>query len=335
MPELEWDKLLFEYSDTKSNIRYHYENGKWDDGVLTEEKNVSIHIASTCLHYGQECFEGLKAFRCKDGKVRLFRPQANAERMAATSKYLLGPDLPEELFIEACRRVVKDNIDYVPPYGTGGSLYIRPLLIGTTPRIGISPSDSYEFLVLVVPVGPYYNGGIKPVDALVMENFDRAAPHGTGHVKVGGNYAAGLMPAKFAKDRGFPINLFLDSKTHQYIDEFGTSNFIAITKDGTYVTPDSPSVLPSITNRTLMQLAEDRGIKVERRKIHVDELSEFQEVAACGTAVVITPIKRIVYGDREFTYADKCGPILKSFYDDVTGIQYGEKEDIHSWTMEV
>jgi len=256
--------------------------------------------------------------------------------MSDTSLYLLGPELPEKIFVEACTRVVKDNIDYVPPYGTGGSLYIRPLLIGTSPKIGINPSETYEFIVMVIPVGPYYKGGIKPVDALVMDIYDRAAPHATGNVKVGGNYAAGLTPAKYAKDRGFPINLFLDSKTHQYIDEFGTSNFIGIKGDSTYVTPESPSILPSITNKSLEQLAKDKGMKVERRKIHVDELSEFTEVGACGTAVIITPIKSIVYKDKTYSYGgDTCGPVLQSLYDNITGIQYSELEDIHNWMLEV
>ena len=335
MQDIDWDKLRFQYSKTRSNIRYRFQNGKWDDGTLTEDCHMNIHIAASCLHYGQECFEGLKACRCKDGKVRIFRPEQNARRMAATSLYLLGPELPEEIFINACVRVVQDNIDYIPPYGTGGALYIRPLLIGTSPRIGIAPSDTYEFIVMAMPVGPYYKEGITPVDALVMDQFDRAAPHGTGNVKVGGNYAAGLMPAKFAKDRGYPINLFLDSQTHKYIDEFGTSNFIGITQDNTYITPKSPSILPSITNSSLIQLAEDAGMKTERRKIPVEELAELKEVGACGTAVVITPISNIAYRDQIFSYGEECGPVLRKLYDNLTGIQYGEAEDKHGWLLEV
>lgn len=335
MPDIKWDSLKFQYSQTRSNIRYKYEDGKWDCGTLSEDVHINIHIASSCLHYGQECFEGLKASMCRDGKVRIFRPDQNAARMSDTSEYLLGPEIPEEIFIDACLRVVRDNIDYVPPYGTGGSLYIRPLLIGTSPRIGIAPSDTYEFIVMVMPVGPYYKEGIKPVDALVMDRFDRAAPHGTGNIKVGGNYAAGLMPAKFAKDKGFPINLFLDSHTHSYIDEFGTSNFIAITGDGGYITPDSPSILPSITNKSLFQLAEDAGMNPERRKIPVEELADLKEVGACGTAVVITPIRKIVYKDKTYSYGDTCGPALKRLYDTLTGIQYGEIEDTHNWLLEV
>ncbi|MCK5844899.1 MAG: branched-chain amino acid aminotransferase, partial [Victivallales bacterium] len=272
----------------------------------------------------------------RDGAVRIFRPDENARRISATSQHILGPPVPEELFLDAVRRVVKDNIEFVPPYGTGGSLYIRPLLIGTSPRIGISPSDEYMLVIMVMPVGPYYKGGITPVEALIMENFDRAAPLGTGQVKVGGNYAAGLKPAKFAKDRGFSINLFLDSATHKYIDEFGTSNFIAVTKDGIYITPDSHSILPSITNKTLMRLAEDIGIPVEQRPVPVEELAELAEVGACGTAVVITPISRIVHGNREFLYGGECGsPTLKRLYDAVTGIQYAEIEDRHGWLFDL
>ena len=335
MPDIDWDKLRFQYSKTRSNIRYTFQNGQWDSGRLTEDFNINLHVAATCLHYGQECFEGLKACTSENGDVKIFRPEQNARRMNSTSHYLLGPEIPEDMFIDACVRVVRDNIDYVPPYGTGGSLYLRPLLIGTSPRVGIAPSDTYEFIVMVMPVGPYYKEGIQPVDALVMDKYDRAAPCGTGNIKVGGNYAAGLTPAKYAKDRGFPINLFLDSRTHKYIDEFGTSNFVGITQDDVYVTPDSPSILPSITNDSLLQLAQDAGMKVERRPVPVEELAEFKEVGACGTAVIITPIREIVYLDNVYSYGDVCGPVLKSLYDTLTGIQFGELEDKHGWMLTV
>ena len=336
MINIDWDKLIFEYKPTKSNIRYTCSNGVWDEGRLTENQHIDLHIAATCIHYGQACFEGLKAFTCKDGKVRIFRPDKNAKRLLASSQYILGPAVPEELFVDAVKRVTKDNIEYVPPYGTGGSLYIRPVLIGTTPRVGIYPSDTYELIIMVMPVGSYYKGGIEPVDALIMDNFDRAAPLGTGHIKVAGNYAGGLTPAKFAKERGFPINLFLDAKSHQFIDEFGTSNFIGITKDGKYVTPDSPSTLPSITNMSLIQLAEDMGITVEKRPIPLNELSEFAEVGACGTAVVITPISSIVHGETTYKFGNgTCGPVLQKLYDALTAIHKGEAEDKHGWMVEV
>jgi branched-chain amino acid aminotransferase len=336
MANIDWDNLSFEYQPTKSNIRYTCVNGKWGEGRFTEDFTFDLHIAATCIHYGQACFEGLKAFTCKDGKIRIFRPDENAKRLSVSSQYMLGPEIPEELFIDAVKRVTQDNIEYVPPYGTGGALYIRPVLIGTTPRVGISPSDTYELIIMVMPVGPYYKGGIKPVDALIMDDFDRAAPLGTGHVKVAGNYAAGLTPAKFAKDKGFPINLFLDAKYHQFIDEFGTSNFIAITKDGKYVTPNSSSTLPSITNKSLMQLAEDMGMTIEKRPISLSELSEFAEIGACGTAVVITPIKKIVHGETTYTFGnDTCAPTLQKLYDALTAIHKGEAEDKHGWMVEV
>ena len=337
MPNIDWEKLEFEYRPAKSNIRFTYDDGKWVEGRLTEDLYMDLHIAATCIHYGQACFEGLKAHSCRDGKVRIFRPEENSRRLSDSSEYILGPPVPVEMFVEGVKRVVQDNIEYVPPYGTGGSLYIRPVLIGTTPRVGIRPSDSYELVIMVIPVGPYYKGGITPVNALVMDRFDRAAPLGTGRFKVAGNYAAGLKPAKFAKDRGFPINLFLDAKTHTLIDEFGTSNFIAITKDGKYVTPNSASTLPSITNKSLMQLADDMGITVEQRDVPLSELSEFAEVGACGTAVVITPIHKIVHGEQTYTFGDgiSCGPVLQKLYDALTAIQHGEAADTHGWMVEL
>lgn len=336
MPNIDWDKLKFEYRPAKSNIRYTCDNGQWGEGRLTGDLHLDLHIAATCIHYGQACFEGLKAHVCKDGKIRIFRPDENAKRLSDTSEYILGPAIPEELFVDGVKRVTRDNIEYVPPYGTGGSLYIRPVLIGTTPRVGISPSDTYELIIMVMPVGPYYKEGITPVDAMIMDKFDRAAPLGTGHVKVAGNYAAGLTPAKYAKDRGFPINLFLDAKTHTLIDEFGTSNFIAITKDGKYVTPKSASTLPSITNKSLMQLARDLGITVEQRDISIDELPELAEVGACGTAVVITPIHNIVHGETTYSFGNgTCGPTLLKLYEALTAIHRGEAEDVHKWMVEI
>ena len=228
-----------------------------------------------------------------------------------------------------------DNIEYVPPYGSGGSLYIRPLYIGVGPQIGVAPASDYELLIMVMPVGPYYKGGMKPVRAMVIEDYDRAAPLGTGTIKLGGNYGASLKPAKLAKEKGFPIPLFMDPKTHEYVDELGTSNFFGITKDGVYATPKSSSILGSITNKSLQQIAKDMGMKVECRQIHRNELGNFAEVAACGTAVVITPISEIVTAEKTYTYGETCGPTLKKLYDTMTGIQYGELPDTHSWTFEV
>lgn len=333
--EIDWKNLGFKFMPVKSNIRYHYANGKWREGNLYSDDSFTISVASNCLHYGQAAFEGLKAFTCKDGKVRVFRAPENAKRLNSSIAHLLMPEIPKAMFVEAVKAVVKDNIDYVPPYGSGGALYIRPVIVGTSPQIGISASEEYEFIVLVVPVGPYYKHGIKPVDAYLVEEFDRAAPAGTGHIKIAGNYAASLAPTKLAKAKGCSVALFLDAASHEYIEEFGTSNFIAITDDKTYVTPRSTSILPSITNMSLIELAKHNGIKVERRPVHKKELPAFIEVGACGTAVVITPIGRIVHQDNNYCYGSALGPVLKQLYDMMTGIHYGEKPDNFGWMMEI
>ena len=331
--KIDWKNLGFAYMPVKSNIRYQYREGKWDQGSIYNSDRIELSVASNCLHYGQAAFEGLKAFRCRDGQIRIFRPEENARRLNKSSAHLLGPEIPEELFLDAVKRVVKDNIEYVPPYGTGGSLYIRPLLIGSTPQIGISSAVDYEFIVLVVPVGPYYKGGFNPVDAYVSDLWDRAAPHGTGHIKVAGNYAASLKPTKIAKEHHCSVSLFLDPQSHTYIEEFGTSNFIGVKRDGTYVTPESPSILDSVTNKSLLQLAKDLGMKAERRRIHKDELADFVEIGACGTAVVITPVGRIFMDDKVYSYGETIGPVLRKLYDHMTGLQYGEVADIHHWML--
>ena len=332
--DIDWASLGFSYMPVKTHIRASYRNGAWGKGELLTDHTINMSIAATCLHYGQAAFEGLKAFRCKDGAVRVFRPDENAHRLNLSASRLLGPTVSVEFFNDLVRKVVLDNIEYVPPYGSGGSLYIRPLYIGVGPQIGVAPATEYDLLIMVMPVGPYYKGGMKPVRALVIEDYDRAAPLGTGTIKLGGNYGASLKPAKIAKEKGFPIPLFMDPKTHQYVDEFGTSNFFGITKKGVFATPDSPSILGSITNKSLQQIAEDLGIKVERRHIHRNELGDFAEIGACGTAVVITPISEIVTAEKTFTY-DEDFPTLKKLYKHMTGIQYGELPDTHHWLMEV
>ncbi|MCX6986289.1 MAG: branched-chain amino acid aminotransferase [Lentisphaerae bacterium] len=336
MQNIDWNNLGFEYIKTNCHVRSTYKDGKWGRLGTRKKDTITMNVAATCLHYGQACFEGLKAFCCKDGKVRIFRPEENLRRMNDTANYIHCPELPESMFIKAVRKAVSENIDFVPPYGTGGSMYLRPLLIGTGPKIGVAPGDQYDFMVLAIPVGAYYKGNIKPVDAVILDDYDRSAPRGTGHIKMGGNYAAGLYAHILAKKMGFPIVLYLDSKTKQYVDEFGTSNFIGITKDGKYVTPDSKTILPSITNKSLTQIARDMGITVERRTIAFNEIADFAEIGACGTAVVITPIGRIVCGDKTFEYdREKCGPVLKKLYDELTRIQYGEVPDRHGWLMEI
>ncbi|HRR29001.1 MAG TPA: branched-chain amino acid aminotransferase [Victivallales bacterium] len=331
---LDWKKLGFEYIKTRAHVRASWEDGKWGKLKIFKKDYISMSIAATCLHYGQACFEGLKAFSTKDGKVKIFRPDENLKRMNNTADFLHIPRIPEELFFEALLKVIRENLDYIPPYGTGGSLYIRPLLIGSGPTIGVAPSGRYEFIVLVIPVGKYYEDGLKGVKAIILDDFDRAAPKGTGHVKVAGNYAASLHPSIIAKKMGFPIVLYLDSKTHEYIDEFGTSNFVAIDKRGYYVTPDSRTILPSITNKSLSTLAEDLGIKVQRRPIHITELSDFVEVGACGTAVVITPIESITHNEKIWTFPSSTNAVLKKLYDHLIGIQYGEKEDKFGWLFD-
>ncbi len=332
---IDWNKLQFEYLPVRSHIKYVFENGKWDSGTLIEKPEITMSIAATCLHYGQECFEGLKAFRQKDGTLKVFRPEENFKRLNASADYLLCEPVPEKIFFDALNRVIKANIEYIPPYGTRGSLYIRPLLLGTSPTIGVNASQRYEFLIMVVPVGNYYKGGIKPVRAFVSEKFDRAAPLGSGNVKASGNYALGLKQMSLAKKDGFSIVLYPDSKTRTLVDEFGTSNFIGIHNNGSYLTPDSSTVLPSIINNSLMQIAKDSGIKSEKRPIKLEELDNFAEVGACGTAVIITPISEILWGQKIFRYKNECGPVLKSLYDKLTGIQFGELPDKYNWLYEV
>ena len=327
----------FQYMATKCHVRYTWRDGAWDDGVLETEPYLKLHISATVLHYGQAAFEGLKAFRYQDGQVRVFRGSENAQRMNDSADRILMANVPRELFREAVNRAVRENIEYVPPYGTGGALYIRPLLFGSGPQIGVSPADEYTFIVLVVPVGDYYKGGLAPVTAVVDNRYDRAAPRGVGHVKVAGNYAASLLPGLEAKKQGHQINLYLDARTNSFVDEFGTANFIAITHDGGYVTPDSECALPSITNRTLMALAELEGIPVVRRPIAFDEIADFAEVGACGTAVIITPVNRIVRGDHvtEVGPRDGCGPVLQKLYQRVRAIQVGDDPAPDGWTEKV
>ncbi len=337
MQNIDWTTLGFKYMDTHSHVRYVWRDGAWDAGERVATPYLNMHIAAACLHYGQAAFEGLKAFRCKDGKIRVFRPQANAQRLFNTARRTCMAPVPEAVFMEAVSRVIHDNEDFVPPYGTGGSLYIRPLLIGSGAQIGVAPASEYTFIVLVVPVGPYYKGGLQPVRAIILDEYDRAAPLGVGNVKVAGNYAASLYAHEYAKHAGFPVELYLDAKEHTYVEEFATSNFIGITQDGCYVTPDSHSILPSVTNNTLKQIAADLGMQVEVRPVPFEELATFAEIGACGTAVVVTPVSEIVRGKTVIKIGSGtgCGPVLQKLYETVQGIQYGELPDTHGWCCEV
>ena len=332
-PKIDWRTLEFQYLKTDAYVRADYRTGTWGKIELCTDPNFSLHIAATCLHYGQSCFEGLKAFSRKDGSVALFRPNENAARLSASAQRLVMTPVPEKLFMEACNKVLSANRDWMPPYGTGASMYLRPLLFGSSPHVGLHPSEDFIFIVLCMPVGPYYRDGFFPVKAMIQEKYDRAAPHGVGNIKAAGNYAAGLLGDMEGKEKGFSICLYLDSKTHTAIDEFGTSNFFGITAGGSYVTPESTSILGSITNKSLQTLAADFGLKVERRTVPVAELTIFAEVGACGTAAVITPVHSITHGERIYTFGKEreAGPTLTKLYKELLGIQYGEIEDRHRW----
>ncbi len=334
MAEIDWGNLSFGYTKTKYNVRTYYRDGKWGALEVSSEETINIHIAATALHYGQEAFEGLKAFRGKDGKIRVFRWEENAKRMQKSAEAILMQEVPSDLFKKAMVKVINLNKEFIPPYGTGSSLYLRPLLIGSGPQVGVKPAEEYLFMIFVTPVGPYFKEGFNPVDVEIVRDYDRAAPNGTGHVKVGGNYAASLRAGVRAHDEGYAASLFLDSKTKTYIDEAGPANFFGI-KDNKYITPDSSSILPSITNMSLRDLAADMGMTVERRHIAVDELESFEEVGACGTAAVISPIKRIHdrNTDKDYFYCKdgKAGPISTKLYKTLQGIQMGEIEDKFGW----
>ena len=334
MNSIDWKSLPFGYQKTNYNVRCYYRDGKWGELEVSSSDHVNIHMAATCLHYGQEAFEGLKAYMGKDGKVRLFRWEENAKRMRNSAQGILMAEVPDELFLEAIKKVISLNKEFVPPYGSGASLYLRPLLIGTGAQVGVKPADEYMFMIFVTPVGPYFKAGFKPVDMMVCRSFDRAAPLGTGHVKVGGNYAASLKSLKIGHDKGFASVIYLDAKEKNYIDECGPANFFGI-KDNTYITPESPSILPSITNMSLLQLAQDLGLKAERRPIALGELASFEEAGACGTAAVISPIRKVVdeKTEEEFVFSKdgQPGPVSQKLYDQLNAIQTGDAEDIHGW----
>ncbi|MDD2256798.1 MAG: branched-chain amino acid aminotransferase [Bacteroidales bacterium] len=335
MGMMNWSELSFGYLPTDYNVRCYYRDGKWGDLEVSSSENITMHMGATCLHYGQEAFEGLKAFRGPDEKIRVFRVDENAKRMQTSAEAILMEAFPVEKFKEAVIKAVQLNKRFVPPFESGASLYIRPLLIGTGPKVGVQPSDEYLFIIFVTPVGPYFKGGFKPANMVIMREYDRAAPHGTGTIKVGGNYAASLKSGELAHKMGYASVLYLDAREKKYIDECGAANFFMI-KGNTYATPESTSILPSITNKSLMQLAKDMGMTVEKRPIALDELEDFEEVGACGTAAVITPIGRIDDADTgkqyEFATNGQAGPVCLKLYQTLRGIQYGELPDPYGWT---
>ncbi len=334
---IEWGKLGFSYIKTDFRYISNWKDGSWDDGKLVEDNTLTISEGSTALHYGQQCFEGLKAYRTKDGRIQLFRPDQNAKRMNRSCRRLLMPELPEEKFIDACIQVVKANEHFVPPYGTGATLYLRPFLIGVGDNVGVRAASQYIFGVFCTPVGPYFKGGLAPVNFTITD-YDRAAPSGTGAAKVGGNYAGSLMPHEEAVKRGFADCIYLDPKTHSKIEEVGAANFFGITKDNKFITPKSDSILPSITKYSLIHVAKEYlGLEVEERDCLIDNIDEFKETGACGTAAVITPIGGIEYkGKLHVFHSEKeVGPITRKLYDTLCGIQVGDVKAPEGWIVEV
>lgn len=334
MENIDWKNLPFGYMKTDWNVRCTYSNGEWGPIEVSDSEYIPMHMAAACLHYGQEAFEGLKAFRGVDGKIRVFRMDENALRFQRSAEGIEMQPLPTEIFCEMVKKAVALNARFVPPYGTGASLYIRPLEIGISPQVGVSPSKDYMVVMFVTPVGPYFKTGFNPTKVCMSRNYDRVAPLGTGAYKIGGNYAASLKAGEIAHRKGYSVMLYIDPKEKKYFDECGAANFFGI-KGDTYVTPASDSILPSITNKSVCQLAEDMGMKVERRHIPVEELETFDEIGAVGTAAVISPVGIIDDLDtgRRYEFGDKPGPKSTELYNKIRGIQLGEESDTHGWTV--
>ena len=335
---IDWANLGFGYVQTDKRFVANYKDGAWDEGTLTEDPNVVLNECAGVLQYAQTVFEGMKAYRTEDGRVVCFRPDLNASRMADSARRLEMPPFPEDRFVQAIVDTVKANIDYVPPYGSGATLYIRPYMFGSNPVIGVKPADEYQFRIFGTPVGPYFKGGAKPITIRVSD-FDRAAPHGTGHIKAGLNYAMSLHAIVDAHAQGFAENMYLDPATRTKVEETGGANFIFITKDGTFVTPKSDSILPSITRRSLMVVAEKYlGLKVEHREVLFDEVKDFAECGLCGTAAVISPVGKIVDHGKEICFPsgmDEMGPVTKKLRDTLTGIQMGHIDGPDGWVHEI
>lgn len=326
---IDWGNLGFGYIVTDKRYVSEYRDGKWDEGILTEKSEIVLSECAGVLQYAQTVFEGLKAYTTQDGKIVTFRPDLNAERMMDSAKRLEMPVFPKEKFIDAIEQVVKANMSYVPPFGSGASLYIRPYMFGKNAVIGVKPADEYQFRIFTTPVGPYFKGGAKPL-TLCVSDFDRAAPHGTGNIKAGLNYAMSLHPIMEAHRNGFDENMYLDSATRTKVEETGGANFLFVTKDGTVVTPKSDTILPSITRRSLLYVAEKYlGLKVEEREVYFEEVREFVECGLCGTAAVISPVGKIVNHGEEICFPsgmEKMGPVMQRLYDTLTGIQMGRIE---------
>jgi len=336
--DLDFNTLGFSYMNLPFRYFSKYKDGQWDAGGLIENNKLEISEGSSAIHYGQQCFEGLKAYRTKEGDIQLFRVDENAKRMNKSAARLLMPEIPEEKFIRACKEVVRANEAFVPPYGTGGTLYLRPLLIGVGDMIGLAPAPEFIFTVFAIPVGSYFKGGMKPAKFLASFDYDRAATYGTGQAKVGGNYAASLLPGIQAKQQGYADVVYLDPATHTKIEEVGAANFFAITHDNTFITPKSNSILPSITKYSLLYLATHRlGLKVIEGDIYIDQLDRYKEAGACGTAAVVTPVGAIhVKGKDHVFYSEtEVGPLTQKLYDELVGIQFGDVEAPEGWLFKV
>ena len=336
--DIDWSNLGFGYVKTDKRFVANYKNGAWDNGVITDDDKVVISECAGVLQYSQSCFEGMKAYTTENGHTVIFRPDMNASRMADSCRRLEMPVFPEDKFVEAIAETVRANEDWVPPYGSGASLYIRPYMFGSNPVIGVKPADEYQFRVFTTPVGPYFKGGAKPI-TIKVSDFDRAAPHGTGHIKAGLNYAMSLHAIVTAHAEGFDENMYLDAATRTKVEETGGANFIFVTKDNKVVTPKSNSILPSITRRSLMYVAEHYlGLEVEEREVYFDEVKDFAECGLCGTAAVISPVGKINDHGKEICFPsgmDEMGPITKKLYDTLTGIQMGRIEAPEGWIKEI
>lgn len=331
---IDWSSIGFGYIKTDKRYVSNYKNGAWDEGTLTDDANVVLSECAGVLQYAQTVFEGLKAYTTEDGRIVCFRPDLNASRMADSAKRLEMPAFPEDRFVKAVEETVRANAGFVPPYGSGATLYIRPYMFGSNPVIGVKPADEYQFRMFCTPVGPYFKGGAKPI-TIKVSDFDRAAPHGTGHIKAGLNYAMSLHAIVTAHQEGYDENMYLDAATRTKVEETGGANFIFVTKDGTVVTPKSNSILPSITRRSLMVVAEKYlGLKVEHREVYFDEVKDFAECGLCGTAAVISPVGKIVDHGKEICFPsgmEKMGPVIQKLYDTLTGIQMGKIEAPKGW----
>ncbi len=336
--DIDWGNLGFGYVKTDYRFVSNYKNGSWDEGVITEDANIVLNECACVLQYAQTIFEGLKAYTTEDGRIVTFRPDLNGERMEQSAQRLKMPVYPKEKFVEAVIKTVKANEDFVPPYGSGATLYIRPYMFGSDPIIGVKPANEYQFRVFTTPVGPYFKGGAKPITVRISD-YDRAAPHGTGHIKAGLNYAMSLYAIVDAHEKGFDENMYLDAGSRTKLEETGGANIIFITKDNKLVTPKSNSILPSITRRSLVQVARDYlGMEVEEREVYLNELSDFEECGLCGTAAVVSPVGKIVDHGKEICLPagmDSMGPVTKKLYDTLTGIQMGRIEAPEGWIQEI